>query len=808
MLANTKDSKASVKVEFIQYHKPGLQDGDYCITVTQEISSSKIDPNAEFKSVKEFSVYGERFALKPADIGAVFPPAGSLGEHSNCLPHIILKRSTLPWEREAEKPATDTKGEETDTEGEDNGGGITWLALLLFDEKEKLGGTIDKEAFKSKFECSDFGESVWDHLLDPDIGWLKPIDNCDKAMIAAESSRKSGTLGSDFPGLENQVEAILDQFRTPRVVTLEELKAASRGWPGLDLERGQKPDDKVTVIDVKKGLLQKIMPTKKDLEYLAHVRQRSTFAFSIKYQDCKYQDCLDNKELCEELRQEFEKNGTPLSPNARVSVKESGSNWLITDEDNQKTYSIKKDKEYLKVSQVGDELAVVIGNRLPLRGGISIAHLVSVEGRYKDDGFDYQGANDEDYIRLVSLKSWRFACADKNESFKGLLENANRGTLRLPESDDTGAEAYLAMGYVPLPHCLRQGGKTFSWYHGPLVPGECPQKNDVKLPVRAADELVRYNPENGLFDVSYAAAWELGRLLALRSKHFSTSLYNWKHTHMQQALQTEKRRIHPHLVMPWSPTAASQQTELPEHISKWLENLSLFHGVPFNYLVPDELMLPIDLKKKEGSIRFFQVDPAWVKCLLDGAFSIGRAKQSHHKRDKCYHRRGLVAPKYEKVSGLLLRSDVVAGWPGLLVDAYDRIIAGDEFAPDCEKLKLLRMDRLSANVLLCLFEGEVKTVDIHQKPEGLHFGLDVPDTPDSPDTSEFYKDLRDENGEKSGKIPAECFPWKNECKRVIDISSLVCKIGCEVSENTFTAAQFAFQMIEGVEKVRFIKVDK
>jgi hypothetical protein len=41
-----------------------------------------------------------------------------------------------------------------------------------------------------------------------------------------------------------------------------------------------------------------------------------------------------------------------------------------------------------------------------------------------------------------------------------------------------------------------------------------------------------------------------------------------------------------------------------------------------------------------------------------------------------------------------------------------------------KKIELLRMERLSANVLICLFKGEIKTVDIHQKPETLHFGLD------------------------------------------------------------------------------------
>jgi hypothetical protein len=40
------------------------------------------------------------------------------------------------------------------------------------------------------------------------------------------------------------------------------------------------------------------------------------------------------------------------------------------------------------------------------------------------------------------------------------------------------------------------------------------------------------------------------------------------------------------------------------------------------------------------------------------------------------------------------------------------------------KLPLLRMTRLSANVLICLFEGIVQTVDLHLKPDTLHCGVD------------------------------------------------------------------------------------
>src|SRR3569832_2809865 len=128
MPANTQNEtdQPSAKLEFIEFHQPTLKDGDYKITVKQEIKtkgsdSHKIPQDTHFTKTQTFSILGDRFSLNPQDIHAVFPPAGSLGEHSNVLPHIILNRSTLPWERLA------------DTSKEN----FPWLALLLFDEDEK-----------------------------------------------------------------------------------------------------------------------------------------------------------------------------------------------------------------------------------------------------------------------------------------------------------------------------------------------------------------------------------------------------------------------------------------------------------------------------------------------------------------------------------------------------------------------------------------------------------------------------------------------------------------------------------------------
>jgi hypothetical protein len=75
------------------------------------------------------------------------------------------------------------------------------------------------------------------------------------------------------------------------------------------------------------------------------------------------------------------------------------------------------------------EVAVLIGNRLPKPGGLSIVHLVSLERRYNGNEFNYQGAQSSDLIRLVSVKSWRFACVSAKQSFKGLLTHLNHQLL-------------------------------------------------------------------------------------------------------------------------------------------------------------------------------------------------------------------------------------------------------------------------------------------------------------------------------------------------------------------------------------------
>ena len=436
-----------------------------------------------------------------------------------------------------------------------------------------------------------------------------------------------------------------------------------------------------------------------------------------------------------------------------------------------------------------DEFAVIIGNRLPQAGAMSTVHLVSLEGLYSDDSdqFWYQDESADSYIRLVSLKSWQFSCVTPDHSFQGLLHGLDLATLHLPTDGLTGdAQSRLSQGYTPLAHAMRQGNKSVSWYHGPLLPGAATPPSGISLPIRTVDQLLLYQDTYGMFDVSYAAAWELGRLLALQSRSFSINLYNWKRRHAQALKTTEQTITHPF-------GNSTTVPDLPPSVSDWFAQLALLEGVPFNYLVPDEAMVP------QESIRFFQLDSLWVECLLDGAFSIGRVSAADQSHDGA-HDTNPAANPHGIVSGCLLRSQVVSGWPHLLVEGYDSVIELDQdiTSEGITPLTLLRMERLSPNVLLCLFEGEAHTVDFHLKAEKLHFGVDINE--DQIDTLAYVKRLRDEQGTLTDQTVD--IPWRNnnQERRVLDVDTLaITKIG---SNN---AAEFALQMIEGTPKIRFTK---
>ena len=88
------------------------------------------------------------------------------------------------------------------------------------------------------------------------------------------------------------------------------------------------------------------------------------------------------------------------------------------------------------------------------------------------------------------------------------------------------------------------------------------------------------------------------------------------------------------------------------------------------------------------------------------------------------------------ITGFLLRSRAVSGWPNLHVRAYSRdVLEDDVLSTEAEshpsRMKVLRMERLAPAVLLVLFDGVPEVVHIEEPRQGIQFGarLDPEDPP-------------------------------------------------------------------------------
>ena len=190
------------------------------------------------------------------------------------------------------------------------------------------------------------------------------------------------------------------------------------------------------------------------------------------------------------------------------------------------------DKEVQAINDRG-WFSLVIGNRLPQADKAHHIFLVSLEG-HQDRLLESWQPETGQMVRLTVLGTWKFKCEGAN-NFKEHMKQLNIGSLHLPFDggyDDASQDpnprdivngAY-ARGYTACNHVMRQGEKTVSWYRGPLVPINYDKPKQIQEPVKCADELLRYDPDTGLFDVTYAAAWQLGRLLALQNQGFALAL--------------------------------------------------------------------------------------------------------------------------------------------------------------------------------------------------------------------------------------------------------------------------------------------
>ncbi|WP_343688365.1 hypothetical protein [Chitinophaga sp.] len=397
----------------------------------------------------------------------------------------------------------------------------------------------------------------------------------------------------------------------------------------VDIMNGQNPklapweniDTPYDTIDVPLPLFKQIAPTSEDLPFLAHVR--------------------------------------------KVTVDESKESAGIDD---------------------NGYFATLIGNRLPVKPvdqsppGRNNVFLVSLEGYHNYFTVNnYIESKGKTKVRLVVLHSWSFTVA-AGKNFLELCEGLHVSPFKMnyPDSIDGDLKKIYDYGYTLLPHITRNGTSTYSLYRGPFNPNFLPADPKTKI-YKTADEALRFDHLTGLSDISYAAAWQLGRLLALKDKTFNTALYQWKLQGKRKIVKTAATQQITNLLpstflnehpltdsvedtmknflatryntanlfnetpVPFSsdPNAIRQQLnalavsgsgmpEIPATITDWLGKLFLLEGVPLNYLIPHENYL---VGRQDGTITreaagTFYLDYDWIEALIGGALSIVSSQDS------------------------------------------------------------------------------------------------------------------------------------------------------------------------------------
>lgn len=264
----------------------------------------------------------------------------------------------------------------------------------------------------------------------------------------------------------------------------------------------------------------------------------------------------------------------------------------------------------------------------------------------------------------------------------------------------------------------------------------------------------------------------------------------------------------------------------PGELRRFLGRLRLLHGIPFSYLVPDADLLPIE------SIRFFYIDRVWTDALVQGVLSVGTITTADRAQLEAVYpkirnevdeaERAIRNPKlFEKgnkpellqgaggtITGFLMRSRVVSGWPNLHVRAYSRdVLEDDALTTEAEshpsRMKVLRMERLAPAVLLVLIDGVPAVVHIEEPRQGIQFGVRL-NPADPPEQRHAKVKVRD-NLTGDPVPPEKTFtsknsvdvPFRRKAPGVINVTELRKRLAAKApnSGGTLEPNEYALQML-------------
>jgi hypothetical protein len=474
---------------------PALTAGNYKFTTNQNLAAVGKDgalgasdlPVARLDT--HVTVTSPRYLLPPDQALSTYPPAGTEGAYGSRLPQVVIKRRTLPWERAvAGAPA-----------------GTPWLALVVFAEGE-----------------------------------AEVLPNVDVAQCV--------TSGVSLPGAP-------------------------------DVAKG-------SCLSIRKSMVNTIMPTQKDVPLLVHGREvdlddtelmmgdddgflavviANRLPLAVEDSDgkqvpVKYNACLVN------LEGQFDQLLPQAPPHRRFTdhlVLETGNFQYTQAAYDQKLMGMSTSATKVGLIAHGESIDGPAAEPAPRAAQVATHYAATVSPETTTAAYagsaswvagkastaiskDQVVSRIDDRIivaldpvlRFPVLLRWSFTSVG-DATFEQLMKNVDSGLLGTRGATPVEPVGRAALevtetGHVGLDQRTRRGDLVRAWYRGPLLPHPADLAGPRLLLAHTGDQLRVVIPD-GREDLSLAAGFEIGRLLALSQPSMVAALLEWRQRDYQVA---------------------------------------------------------------------------------------------------------------------------------------------------------------------------------------------------------------------------------------------------------------------------------
>ena len=441
------------------------------------------------------TVSSPRYTMPPDQILSTFPPANGEGAFGDRLPQIVLKRRTLPWERNPAEAAAVSA--------------TPWLALVVVAEGEaELSTSAPVE------QCVTAGVS----LLDPE-----DRDVPETVYLAVTQT----VLNKIFPTQEDL--PLLVHVREVDVQDTELAAGDDDGWAAVVLANrlpvfdagANKPVRYMACLVNIEGQLASLPPPVPPVNFFEYeLAQDWTVLASTQASQHADKFVTGIGSSFELAQGQLDAQGLAALP---AEGRSAGLPAIGPDLDGTATARSTANSAWAK----GPTEAVAAA-AFTTDAARVVRDTMAIGWRFPIEKFAV-----EKVFRFPVLAYWSFT-TNEGATFETLMQDLDVGLVgSVPPAVPPEPEGptVIESGHLELEHQTRRGDTTNAWYRGALVPHptdrDKPDSDGRLIVAHAADQLRRVVPD-GREDLSFAAAYEIGRLLALSQLSIVSALQRFR----------------------------------------------------------------------------------------------------------------------------------------------------------------------------------------------------------------------------------------------------------------------------------------